>query len=420
MEESQIFDECGEDSLNLHVSEDAELLHTGMKFSIYRLVIDGKYFIFKVCKSDRQLLKNLLRREYKLSIGLDHPNIIRVVTYGKIAMNKVGILMEYVDGITLSDFLDQNPSQEERIKIFSQLLDAVDYLHQKGIIHNDLKPDNLLVTRLGHNLKLIDFGLSDDDASALIRTPGFSSSYAAPELRNSRNSDARSDIYSVGLIMRRIFGNKFSRFSKKSSRENPEERYSKIGELRRAFENRNLPYKIIAASLGIFCLLAVVYYIVGEFNSNRIKSEQFNDSLSTQSGKISHQEQEFRSLQSSYASLDSSYQDMRRSYEYLRDSVDKARNLQANHEKLIDSSLAKYEKDLQRYATDILNKARRSKNKEEVVQFAIQFPKDAAKLYESFPKVIDGEDVSSRIYVIYLNILENTGKEIKKISERLD
>lgn len=97
--------------------------------------------------------------------------------------------------------MTENPTLRERDKVFSQILEAVGYLHKKGITHNDIKPDNILITNNGNNLKLIDFGMSDDDTHFLLKTPGFTAAYAAPELLAQRKTDARSDIYSIGAIM---------------------------------------------------------------------------------------------------------------------------------------------------------------------------------------------------------------------------
>ena len=212
-----------------------ELIFATKYSLLFRIRRDGRYFIVKQAAGSDERLAKILRREYELSAGCSHPNIVDVYEY---RLNPEGgheILMEYVDGRSLEAFMAEKPSLKMRKKVFQELLNAVSYLHNRGIIHNDLKPSNILISYTGNHVKLIDLGIADDDAHFDIKTPGFTDGYAAPELLEKRKTDGRSDIYSLGVIMKELFGKKYSFVWKKCIRNNPEKRYSDIPSLNRSW-----------------------------------------------------------------------------------------------------------------------------------------------------------------------------------------
>lgn len=182
---------------------DPELISENEISRLYRVRRDGKYFIVKTARDSSQRLTSIIRREYEISANLSHNNIVSVFTYEQQTPVGCGIVMEYVNGRTLEAFLGEKPGFSLRRRVLDQILSAVSYLHEKGIIHNDLKPENILVTYSDNSVKLIDFGLSDDDAHYLLRTPGCTPLFASPELLEGRTPlDSRSDIYSLGLLIR--------------------------------------------------------------------------------------------------------------------------------------------------------------------------------------------------------------------------
>jgi serine/threonine protein kinase len=222
---------------------------------------DGKRFLVKTAKDNSEMHLRLLRREYELSIGCDHPHIVHVYTYETELPVGAGIIMEYVEGRTLAEFLRENPPAKERKRLFLQLLSAIAYLHKRGVVHNDIKPDNILISSTESSLKVIDFGLSDKDSHYALKSLGCTPRYASPELMaQSASTDARSDIYSIGVLMEEMLGP--SRIANRCKRNLPEKRFANIGELQQAWSNRHRPWKIALAAIAILAIaLPTTLYI---------------------------------------------------------------------------------------------------------------------------------------------------------------
>ena len=149
----------------------------------------GRWFLLKGLKSELQgqaVYLELLKKEYELMVQLDHPNIVKA--YAKELNDQLGpcIAMEYIDGVTLDQYLESKPSWQARRKVVDQLVDALAYIHSNQVIHRDLKPSNILVTRNGNNVKIIDFGLSDADGYAVLKQSAGTVKYMAPEQKEFR------------------------------------------------------------------------------------------------------------------------------------------------------------------------------------------------------------------------------------------
>lgn len=263
---------------------DSVLIRETSTSRLYRVSREGKHFMFKTARDNSEMLTSLIRREYELSMSFNHPHIASVFVYENLSSIGEGILMEYVDGCTLSEFLAESHDIRLRRRVWEQLLEAVAYVHRKGLRHNDLKPDNILITRSDNNVKLVDFGLSDDDAHYLLKTPGCTQGYASPELLERRALDARSDIYSLGLIMKEIFGRRYARISAKASRPSPTDRYQNVDSLQRAWAARNFPLYILVAII----ILAAIMTPVVEVTRLKLR----NDSLTMTIDSIAVAERE--------------------------------------------------------------------------------------------------------------------------------
>jgi serine/threonine protein kinase len=145
------------------------------------------------------------RQEAHLGIRLNHPGIARTLELWN-DQNQLGLVMEYIQGRTLSEELrssDRAWAWAEARPLLSQLMDAVAYAHAEGVIHRDLKPDNVIIQPDGV-LKILDFGIAKSRDAQLTQTGlGLGTAdYMAPEQYVSAKSvDGRADIYSLGIIL---------------------------------------------------------------------------------------------------------------------------------------------------------------------------------------------------------------------------
>lgn len=205
---------------------------------LYKVRRHGKWYIIKGLKPEfrsQQLYVELLYKEFDLAVSLDHPNIVGTYTLENNERVGLCVVMEYVDGVTLRDFIATNPSEQLRHRIMTQLLDAVAYLHARQIVHRDLKPSNIMITHNGNNVKLIDFGLSDKDEYAVLKQPAGTIQYAAPEqLVAGCITDIRADVYALGKIIALLFPRCYGSVVSRCTRERREERYSGVEALRDA------------------------------------------------------------------------------------------------------------------------------------------------------------------------------------------
>ena len=151
------------------------------------------------------VLLERFRREEEIGAKLDHPGVTKVIQDGK--HSRVYMVMELVSGVPLRQLLNQlqpKLSRERAIKITLAICDALDYIHRNGVIHRDLKPENVMVDA-DDRIKLIDFGLASSIGTRRITaTPSNTMgtpAYISPEQVEGKRGDARSDLYSLGVML---------------------------------------------------------------------------------------------------------------------------------------------------------------------------------------------------------------------------
>ena len=176
----------------------------------------------------RRDLEQRFARERDILAGLEHPHIARLYDAGVGPEGLPYLAMEYVQGQMLTDWCDTKCLDlRERLRLFLQVLEAVQHAQDRHVIHRDLKPSNILVTDAGQ-VRLLDFGvatlLATDDTETqapLTSIYGYALTpvYASPELMRGDPVDAKSDIYSLGVVLFELLtGNRPYRLNAGASR----------------------------------------------------------------------------------------------------------------------------------------------------------------------------------------------------------
>ncbi|NPC92529.1 Stk1 family PASTA domain-containing Ser/Thr kinase [Bacillus sp. WMMC1349] len=144
------------------------------------------------------------RREAQSAASLDHPNIVSIYDVGE-EDNIYYIVMEYVEGMTLKEYINQNGAlhPKETVSIMEQIVSAIAHAHENQIVHRDIKPHNILINHMGH-IKVTDFGIAMALSSTTITHNNSvlgSVHYLSPEQAKGGLSTEKSDIYSLGIVM---------------------------------------------------------------------------------------------------------------------------------------------------------------------------------------------------------------------------
>lgn len=186
-----------------------ELIGVGGMANVYRCydTVDDREVAIKILKDEFLDNADFIRRfknESKSIAVLSHPNIVRVydVSFGDMIQY---IVMEYIDGITLKEYIAQQGviQWKEALHLTTQILRALQHAHEKGIVHRDIKPQNIMLLQDG-TIKVTDFGIARNFNSAtrtMTEQAIGSVHYIAPEQAKGGNTDGKTDIYSVGVMM---------------------------------------------------------------------------------------------------------------------------------------------------------------------------------------------------------------------------
>lgn len=163
--------------------------------------------------STNPVLRDRFRQEAIMLSSLNHPNIVKFINYVE-NENGVFLIMEYVDGMTLEDYIEKKTGlivEDNAYPMMIQILDAFAYAHDRGVIHRDIKPSNIFITREG-SVKILDFGIaqiisgsnnqsSESDRSGTIE-------YMSPEQIQQHPLGIQSDIYSLGVVFHQMLTGK--------------------------------------------------------------------------------------------------------------------------------------------------------------------------------------------------------------------
>ena len=224
---------------------DITLLQQRRQNTIYTAKRYGKRYLLKAISPEYQSLTDiclLQEKEFSFGISLNHPNIADTYSLEEVPALGRCIIMEYVDGFTLAEWLSTSPSRTQRERVLAQLLEVLEYIHSLQLVHHDLKSSNILITRNGQNVKLIDFGLSELDTT------------------NPQN-DLQHDIQKFGQIVQLLFPTRYKRLRLQCQRG----QFANMAAIRLSIEKRQrrqklIPYLVAIIILIISVLLSICTY----------------------------------------------------------------------------------------------------------------------------------------------------------------
>ena len=225
---------------NTHAdSQSLELIHSseGGFNEVYRGSKNGRFLIYKALKKEYRgnpLYEELLKKDFNIGSSLTHTGICQYFSLTDLPQLGHCIVMEWIDGQNLESLIGKGAIDKKLArKIICEICDALEYIHKKQVIHRDLKPENIMITDNGRNVKIIDFGLADADSYWAFKAPAGTKAYASPELIAGEKLDARSDIWSLGVIINEL-SHCFRHVSSRCLRRGKELRYNSAAEVKKA------------------------------------------------------------------------------------------------------------------------------------------------------------------------------------------
>ena len=186
---------------------DYELLSDSGHNLVYRAQMGGKWVVLKAAKpNEGEQTRNqlLLEREFEIMHRLDSIYVVQTIAMVDDPQLGRSILMGYVHGRPLDRFIAENPSSAERRRVADELMEALIFLHERQIVHGDLKPSNILITDSDNHVRLIDFGFSDNEAF-IAKNIGTSPSISSPEQLPTDVLLPERDIYALGKMLALLF-----------------------------------------------------------------------------------------------------------------------------------------------------------------------------------------------------------------------
>lgn len=234
------------------------VLYSGIRY--------GRKFLIKAVRDGFTNTKLQQEKEFRQGILLNHPNIMSTYSLEEVEDLGMCIVSEWIEGVTLGEWLKNKQNINARRRVFIQILDALEYIHSLQLVHHDIKLDNIMVTTNGANAKLIDFGLSNTDDAVL-----------------TESNDVKKDIIGVGKIMKRMFASSglfgTSRYPITTRRALQGE-FKNIAALRKAFLHSNVVAKWLYVLL-ILVLVALCAGLINERVQEKMKQQEIMNVVKT-------------------------------------------------------------------------------------------------------------------------------------------
>ena len=380
-----------------------ELIHSSKNgySELHKAKRYGKWYVVKRLtdkEKDNPRYQSLLEKEFDIAILLSHQNIVQTVSFEEIPQLGLCIVQEFIDGMTWNDFFAQNNiSKKETFRIIGELCDALSYIHNKQIVHRDIKPNNILITRDGHHVKLIDFGLADKDDFDILKEPAGTAAFASPEQQRRNKIDNRSDIYALGKIIQDISYQslKIKRITKKCLEENPEKRFSSALEVKKKLNSKtNIIIFVITLLITIF---AILFFTLANMKNKieileRIKSktfpQEYYDSIKNEFTVLLNENYKIKSQADSIRNKMFELGNENHKIRLRADSVEKQITAlkSMNYEIASQSSYDSLKKEM----TTLENENHRIKSESDSIKIVLKKQNEIEELYRSLQKqVID-------------------------------
>ena len=311
-----------------------ETLHTSEMNVVAKAKRYGRWWLLKGLRREvagEVSYQQRLRKELEVLMQLQHPNVVNVAGMEHVDGLGECIVMEFVDGMTLREWLQGAPTRRQRNRVALELIEAVGYVHTKGIVHRDLKPGNIMITANGESVKLVDFGLADTDSHAILKQPAGTLRYMSPEQQQTAVADVRNDIYSIGVIFDEM--NLGCRHVIRKCMLPLDRRYQHVAELRDAITTRQ-KRRTLAMVAGV---LVLVLLLAGLVAKQMLRKTDF----AQQAEKI-YAEQE--SQKSTIALLTDSLEKMSATNRQLADEQERQRAARQRMENAVSMGKAEIDK----------------------------------------------------------------------------
>lgn len=263
---------------NINISGQYEALHTnGATCNTFRTRMYGKMLFVKRLKPEFAAdIKYIaaMQKEFEVGFEMEHPNLARYISF-----NENDIYIEYIDGETLTEKLNNDKeyfcNRKNCNKFITQLLSAVQYLHSHQTLHLDIKPDNIMLTRINNDVKLIDLGFCYTDIHN--NSTGHTKHYCSPEQENGEETDERSDIYTIGRIIELLPNSRqYRKIIARCTTIDKRKRYQKIEEIKLP-HSRTGTGKMVLLLLCALGLALIFLYNTIHNSSGRSKNTEIQD-----------------------------------------------------------------------------------------------------------------------------------------------
>lgn len=244
---------------------------------------NGKKVIIKTLKpefaQDDQCRDNL-KREYEITSQLDHKAIRKAIGFESIEGLGESIIFEFIEGKPLAEHIRVGTLDEKQVKtVLLDLCDGLNYMHQRGIVHCDLKPENVIITANDLRAKIIDIGLPERDYKTDHELLIKENEFIAPELFKGEEADPRSDVYSLGkiieFIIERNMISQYRSIATHCTQFSREQRFDSINEVKSLLTKGFSVMKCILIILILAALGTAAYiYVPKIIEKSKIEKEE--------------------------------------------------------------------------------------------------------------------------------------------------